>query len=285
MPTWNDRTLPHPLLAPWTSDYGDRIFKASVPNAVLNNGKQVTLTIKCHLTSHALRELISKGDAQYILLMTCNDTFSRDIHYPDQEDMFVLPLEAGDYRRQMELIPYIVAVRKIDGFISDEHAEEFRYIKPQGFDIFPASILAVGNKSVISLEEGGSVHSVIDLVADRKIEKGSFNVYLENNRIEIRVSERDKKYIEALRKSGPNTTEREVLFPSIYLHAVIEALRNLRYHKEANKQWTRTMIQALERHDIPLDDEELDSNALKHAQSLMKQPVGRLLTAFTSRDM
>ena len=285
MPTWNDRILPHPLLAPWTDDYGDATFTASVPDAVLNNGRQISLNVKFHLTSQVLRRLIDKHEAQYVLLITCPETFSRDIFHPDQEDEFVLPLEASGYSRALELTPYIVAVCKIGGFIADEHAEEFRHIKPHGFDISPGSILSVGESFRIALEDGGSAYSVIDLVADRQIENGVFTVYLENNRIEIRVSERDKKYIEALRKSGLNSIEREVLFPSIYLHAVIEALRNLRDYKDTNKQWARTMIQALERHDISADDEELEFYALKHAQSLMEGPVGRLLTAFTNRDM
>ena len=279
MTTWNDRVLPHPLLAPWTDDYGDTVFKASVPNAVLNNGKRINLTVKCHLTSQALRDSIEKRDAQYVLLITCRETFSRDILYPDQEDEFILTLEAGNYDRELTLTPYIVAVRKIDGFTSGEHAEEFRYIRPQGFDISQGSFLAVGESKRIALQDSDSVHSVIDLVRNPQVDPGSFIVDLDNNRIEIHVRETDKKYIEALRKSELNTTQRQVLFPSIYLHAVVEALRNLQHDKDTDRQWVRTMTRVLEQNGIPIDD-ELESNALKHAQKLMEQPVGRLLKAF-----
>lgn len=280
MTTWNDRVLPHPLLAPWTDDYGDYRFRASVPDAVLNNGKKINLTVKCHLTSQALRDLIEKGDAQYVVLITCRETFRRDIFYPDQEDEFVLLLEASDYDRELTLTPYIVAIRKVDGFTSDEHAEEFRYIRPQGFDISRGSFLAVGESARIALQDNDSVHSVIDLVPNHQVDEGSFVVHLDDNRIQIHVTETDKKYIEALRQSELNTVQRQVLFPSIYLHAIVEAIRNLQHHKDTDRQWVRTMIRVLEQHDISIDYDELEIHALKHAQKLMERPVGRLLRAF-----
>ena len=69
MTTWNDRLLPHPLLAPWNDDYTDATFTAQVPHAVLNNGKQINLTIKYHLTSQALRALVEEGKARYVGLV------------------------------------------------------------------------------------------------------------------------------------------------------------------------------------------------------------------------
>ena len=50
-----------PCWAPWTDDYTDAIFVANVPHAVLNNGEQITLTIKYHCTSQILRELVTNG--------------------------------------------------------------------------------------------------------------------------------------------------------------------------------------------------------------------------------
>ena len=59
MTIWNDRLLPYPLLAPWTDDYGEAVFLASVPHAVINNGVSINVTIKYHLTSPTLQELVA----------------------------------------------------------------------------------------------------------------------------------------------------------------------------------------------------------------------------------
>ena len=85
MTTWNDRLLPHPLLAPWNDDYTDAAFTAQVPHAVLNNGQQINLTVKYHLTSPALRGLLAEGKARYVGLIACAKTFNRNSYATDQE--------------------------------------------------------------------------------------------------------------------------------------------------------------------------------------------------------
>ena len=281
MTMWNDRVLPHPLLAPWTDDYGDAEFIVTVPHAVLNNGKQINLTIKYHLTSQLLQQSVSKGVAQYVGLLTCSKTFSRDTFVSDQADD-VQVLEAGNYANEIQLTPYVIATQHIEGFTSNELAEEFREIKPDGFSIPRGSILAVGDSTTITLEEGGSPYSVIDLVPDSTVENGSFVVDLDDNRIKIYVNPEDKKRIEAFRKRGEGSREMAVLFPALYLHAVTEALRGL--EENPDRHWAQTMRAALERQGITDDQEGLKSRALRHAQKLMEMPMGTLLTAFGSGE-
>ena len=282
MTMWNDRLLPHPLLAPWTDDYGDATFVATVPHAVENNGRQINLTIKYHLTASPLRELISRGQAQYVGLLTCSNTFSRNTYATSQEDDLQI-LEAGHYAGELKLTPYIVTLERIPGFISGELAEEIREIKPEGFNIPPGSIMAVGESTIITLEEGGSPHSVIDLVSDQGIDQGSLKVDLDDRRIKIHLAAADKERIENLRGQESRRVEiMATLFSAIYLHAVTEALRNLPEH--ADRDWAYTMRQALDRNNISVNDEELTANPLIYAQTLMAKPIGTFLTAFGSGE-
>ena len=122
------------MLAPWTDDYPEATFTAQVPHAVINNGKQINLTIKYHLTSQALRELISKGKAHYVGLVACTKTFSRK-SYPCEHEDDLRILDAQDYSEELRLTPYVVAKHSIEGFASAELAEEITQIKPGGFDI------------------------------------------------------------------------------------------------------------------------------------------------------
>lgn len=282
MTTWNPRHLPYPVLAPWNDDYGDKTFGAIVPQAVLSNGAEISFTIKYNLTSRYIRELIAEGKAKYVALVTCSKTSSRNAYVTNQnQDEDVHVLNASDYSEEFRLFPYVVAMSQINGFISDEHAEEFKQFKPDGFDIAPASILAVGQGSRIVLE-AGSPYSVIDLVNDPKVENGMFKVDLEQQRIKIHVSPKDKKQIEALRDKGRHSAEMSTLFPAIYLHAITEALRNLSEHTDAG--WAFTIKQSLEERNIVADDEELKNNTLTYAQQLLENPVGTLLTAFVNKE-
>ena len=284
MTTWNSRQLPYPLLAPWTDDYGDKEFGAVVPQAVLNDGKEISLTIKYRLTSQYLLDLISAGKAHYLALVSCSKTSMR-FAYSSTQDEDVQVLDASDYSESIELRPYIAAIENIDGFDSDEHASEFGYFKPGGFDIPPASILAVGDPSRVTLEEGVSPNSVVDLVSNSKVGDGEFKVDLTQPRIKVYVSPNDKNRIEAIRDRDKEMTgvEMATLFPSIYLHVITEALRNLSEHPEA--RWVDTMRQSLAKNNIEVDDEELKNDALSHAQTLMEKPVGMLLDAFDREEV
>ena len=281
MTTWNDRLLPHPLLAPWNDDYTDATFTAQVPHAVLNNGKQINLTVKYHLTSQALCGLVNEGKAQYVGLIACAKTFSRNSYATDQEDELYI-LDAADYADELKLTPYVVATQAVVGFTAPEHNEEIRQLKPDGFDIPAGSILAVGNSTDVTLQEGGSPYSIVDLVADPNVDVGTFKVELDDNRLKVHMAPPDKSRTEALRIHGQNSREMAILFPSIYLHAITEAVRNLTEHSE--RRWAQTIQKALERNGINVDDDELQINALTYAQTLMEKPVGTLMTALDREE-
>lgn len=281
MTTWNDRLLPHPLLAPWNDDYTDATFGAKVPHAVLNNGDHINLTVKYHLTSQGLRGLIADSKAQYVGLIACAKTFNRNSYATYHEDELYI-LDAADYADELKLTPYVVAVQPIQGFIAPEHNDEIRQLKPDGFDIPAGSILAVGNSTDVTLEEGGSPDSVIDLVAHPNIEVGTFKVELDDNRIKVHMAPPDKSRTEALRMHGQNSREMAILFPSIYLHAITEALRSLPDYPD--RRWAQTIRKALERNGIDVDEDELQTNALIYAQTLMEKPVGTLMTALDREE-
>ena len=81
---------------------------------------------------------------------------------------------------------------------------------------------------------------------------------------------------------GQNSREMAILFPSIYLHAITEALRNM--HRHADRRWAQTMQKALERYGVDVDEDELQINALTYAQTLMEKPVGTLMTALDREE-
>ena len=279
MTTWHQRMLPYPLLAPWTEDYEGCAFGVDVPEAVLNNGREVRVGLVFRLGSETLRGLIERDDARYAVEVSCPRTFVRSTHQAFEQDELVL--EAGDYADEILLTPYIVSTRVLEEFRSPEHASEWRYHRPDGFSVPIAGILAVGNSTRIILEDSG-VTSVIDLVANSNVPDGTFNIQLDDERIKIHVPLAEKEKIEAVRTRRGSSVEFAALFPGLYLHAVAEGLRNLSEHQT---RWAFTIRNALESAGHgDVDAELLRNDALRYAQELMKQPVGTFLAAAMSAD-
>lgn len=280
MTTWYQRMLPYPLLAPWTEDYERSSFGVDVPEAVLNNGREVRVRLVFRLYSDTLRGLIEAGNAGYVVEVSCPRTFVRGTHPASEQDELVL--EAGDYDEEVLLTPYIAATKVLEGFASPEHALEWRSHKPDGFSVPVAGILAVGNSTRIILKDS-SVSSVIDLVANSSVPEGTFSVQLDEDHIKIHVPVVEKERIEAVRKRRGSSVEFAALFPALYLHAIGEGIRNLADHEQT--RWSFTVRNALDRAGHGnVDAELLSSDALRYAQELMDQPVGNFLAAAMSSD-
>ena len=278
---WNKRYIPYPLLASWTDDYVDgNSFSVSIPHSTRDNRDNLNLTIVYELSSNFLKELIDSGQAKFLSIIECNQTFKRISFSPsrsESEDIIVEPF--CDFSDSLLLTPYIVSTCILDGFLSDEHVDEIRNLNPRGFQVAAWSMLARGNEHQINLAENSNPNSVIDLVGSQRVEDGEFSIDLNENRIKIYVSHNDYQLIEIFRNNKMAIEpERASLVPSLYMYAVVDALRNLLENED--KVWHATMRYALVENKIEVDDEELRENALRYAQILMANPLGKMLSSF-----
>ena len=282
MSTWNQRLLPHPLLASWSDDYPGKTFETLVPHAVLNNGKQISFTVKHHLTSTYLASFIEGGCAEYVTILTCPRTAYRKAFRTNQtDDVYVV--SAGDYSREAVLETFVVAAEDREDFISSEHAEEFSRFRPDGFSVSCGAILAAATPKRIELEEGGSPFSIVDLVSTPAIDqRGLFSLDYGEERIKIYVSPEDKARIEAIRRRGPTSVKRATLFPALYLHAIVEALRVLDSYPDS--RWAYTITAALTKQGLSCDPEETRENAIEYGQRIMERPIELFLTALLGTE-
>ena len=88
--------------------------------------------------------------------------------------------------------------------------------------------------------------------------------------------------MDAYRSRGAYSAELVSLVSGVYLHAVTEAIRAL--PEQSTKKWHKTIRWALHKHGIQDEDERLKHQAWRHAQTIMGNPLGNLLTVFTKRD-
>ncbi len=281
MANWNQRLMPYPLLAPWLNDYENADFGIDFPNSpVLSAKSQISLTLRVRNSSPTLIKLVNRKKAQYVVLVSCEDTFMSDTHEIADEDALVL--DAREYAEDILLRPYLVTTEPLDGFAAPEHAEEWKLHKPEGFNIPRAGMLAVGDGQQVSLGSDNP-ESVIDLVANSLISDESFQVELGDQHIKIYLSPAAKKRVEVIRASRATNPGFKALFPGLYLHAISEALRQIPEY--ADSRWARTMRRALNKSGYgDIDDETLIENPLKYAQALMRNPLGDFLAAMVSAD-
>ena len=87
--------------------------------AVLNNGREVSVRLMFRLYSDTLRGPIEKEDARYAVEVSCPRTFVRGTHPALEQDELVL--EAGDYDEEILLTPYIDAINAISAFSFATH--------------------------------------------------------------------------------------------------------------------------------------------------------------------
>ena len=282
MPGWNSRQMPHPLLAPWTDDYDeDSGFAAAVPDAVLTASGTINIHIQYHLASPTLADLIDQSKATYAALIACAHTFTRQA-FPTTYQEQHLALPASDYVDTLLITPHVCSTTTIDNFRSPEHSREYAIIRPTGFRISPATILAIGDTTAITLETNGNPYSVIDLVADDRTSAGKFEVTLDQDRIKIHLSPKDQMAIDRYRSKGAYSPEFVSLFSGVYLHSVTEAIRNL--PEQPSKKWHKTIRWSLQKHGIDDSGEQMKEDALKHAQTIMGNPIGQLLNVFSKRE-
>ena len=141
----------------------------------------------------------------------------------------------------------------------------------------------MGNVVRITIEETG-INSVIDLVANSQVDDGIFQIELDGERIKIHVAPNDKERIESLRQQrGRNETGFSGLYPSLYLSAVSEGLRQLNDHQNAS--WAFTMRLALEKCGLGgVSADLIAEQSLVYAQHILEQPMSGFLDAATSRE-
>ena len=283
MMRWNSRLLPYPLLARWTDDYGERDFSVKL-TGTLTSKRRINLGIEFQNGSEFLRNLVDEGKAQYSLVITCPATAARKVvASPFSDRMDAVELDADDYLNELSSIPYIVSTEELRGFISPEHACEFRDALPGGFTIPAGGILGAGVVVRTPLDPESNAASVIDLVADGNVPDGQMIVDLESQRIKIALSRQDKARVEALRQKSPHSREMTMLFSSLYLPAVVEAVRNLP-NSSADYRWTTVLRSALAKHGIDSESDSLADDAFVHAQKLLESPIGKALIAHSDTE-
>ena len=281
-PAWNNRNFPYPVLSPVNDDYQPGIeFRVELPAEAETNGKTIRLEIAYHNTSGTLNNLIIQGQAHYCLLIECTATKHRT-KCTGQKKHQIHQIPAMDYAGSFTATPYITATAPLTGFSSPEHNPEYAEVKPDGFNIPMAAILAVSHVQQINLTPVGSPYSIIDIVTDEKMTAADPPlVETEHDRIRIRINLERKIQIEAIRqhRNNPHHPHMRGLFSSLYMPAIATGISHL---SGSTNSWSHSLRLMLAKKGIDLDKAMEDP--VYYAQRLMEDPTGQFIQTFDREE-
>jgi len=237
-----------------------------------SNEGVVTADISYRVSSSELIEQIKNGNAKFVSIVSCRETYFRDVITSDIKQV-VKNFDVGNMRGEVKVDSYIIAIKKIPSFSSPDINSEFGR---DSFAFTPGDVLAQDETAVFYIDRDlfKPVTSVFDLVKNPEYSEGEWRINLDDDHIQIVVSTAMKESIDNARN---NTAMKVILLNSIYFSAAVHAIQRLKEFGSdyEEKKWGRVFYRQI--HNNGLDLATGDAYIL--AQRLMKYPL-KVLNAY-----
>lgn len=260
--------LPHPIIRPEGFDYGDHHFSMNIEQAMYTPDGKIHLELSHDLSSSTINNLIKEKKAKFFVLLKCTKTYQRFV-YSSIDICMSLDLSLSDFASALNVIPYVATVEEIPSFHSNEHDDEIKKLIPDGFNLPVGAILAVGHSHEITIDSIDKIQAAIKIVQGDELPVGHCAIDTESDFITIRMHPKIKHDILDIRKNSPG-----ILYPSIYMIAIEHAILDM--EENSDRKWARALRETLEKHNIEIDN-NLKNNALEHAQTILRQPLNRII--------
>lgn len=271
-----NKAFPYPVLRPHCDDYVDVEFQTTVEFTIEAN--KISANISYILSAEEILEQIKEGNAKYVSIVSCRDTYLRRVLVSESTQIDA-DFDVGSLRGEVRVDPYVVAVKDISNFKSQDINPEF---EKDNFSFSPGDVLAQDETQVFYIDRDlfKPVTTVFELVKNDSLSKGEWRVGFEEDHVQIEVSPHMKEKIDTARNNKANQV---ILLNSLYFGAVVQALQKLKDDGSSfeEKRWARVITGQLINNswDITSHDPYI------LAQWLMKSPLILLDTyVFKSGD-
>lgn len=269
------KAFPYPVLRPESDDYKDGEFQASVEFVIDNDN--IKVSIGYALSAEEITSEISKGNAEYVCMISCRDTyFQRVISTPEKK--IEANFDIGAMRGEVRVNPYVVVKKAIASFVALDINPEFG---PGPFQFAEGDVMAQDEAQVFYIDRDlfKPITSVFELVKKDDQSDGLWTVFFEEDHVQIEVSPKMKEAIDAARNDHK---KRVVLLNSIYFAAVMQAIQKLKDSNENydGKKWADVIRQQAHNKGINLEGHD----AYYIAEQLMQQPI-KLLDAYVFKGV
>lgn len=267
------KTFPHPVLRPFSDDYVSSEIQAAIEKFELGTEPD-TVSIKCRFncSSSDLNDLVESGRACYAMMISCRDTFYREIVTNNLPELCFATF-TGNLRGEVRIDTYIIACVDIHGFSSSDFNPEYG---DENFSVRNGDVLAQDETKVYYIERESfkPVTSSFELVVDDSLGIGEWAIGLGGDKVQIRMHSEMKQTVDKAR----NVSEaKAVLLNSVYFATVIHAVQAIK-DKSVNEdaRWVRGFNQQIANtgSNIEADD------AYIIAQRLLQKPLNKLKKMF-----
>lgn len=265
----------HPVLSPSTDDYGDRIFDISLDIEEAPDVGEVVVKGRYELDDAEVENLLRSKLAISGVIVESLETYFQ-IFVPISGSSFTLEFTGGELRGRVAIQAVVAAatddVPLRSPYISSEYPPHTQQLKAG--DVVAASSIhwfEAGQDKLLPME------SIFRLVASDDVEDGVFQIGLDSEAILIEVNRKLYDTIYGIRGSSM----RDILLPSLFLPAVMNALDAMRTPGSEGLRWYRVIEARCSNEGILLDH---NTDLSLAAQCLLRGPLGVLSNLFIEED-
>jgi hypothetical protein len=261
------KAFPYPVLRPYSDDYIDIDFQTNVEPQVVENS--ITFDISYALSSPEIEKIVKDGQAEFISIVSCRDTYSRKIIITHEKSV-IETFDAKDFRGEVRIDSYIVVKNTVEDFKSPDLNPEFGN---GNINFSTGEVMAQDETQVFYIDRDlfKPVTSVFELVIKHDQPHGKWTIGYEEEHIQIELSQSMKESVDNARNSRNN---KAILLNSIYFSAVVQAIQKLKDNAEdyKDKKWAKVIL--MQAHNKGYDLENQD--AYLTGQELMMYPLSIL---------
>lgn len=278
-------SAPHPVLQNNLDDYRPAFSFRTYQVGPISQPAPLQYSLELHhrLTCPSLQAVLASGQASLITRTNCVLTRTRLTHRapPGPPDRQIILLDISTHQGQVHHQSFIVSDEEGLYLANDDWSPAVRAVFPDGTLLHQGSILAVSERGTAFTDDASKPVSLIDLEAYPSLRRNQFRVSLNEDRIKILLHPADFAAVQKLRSSPASATP---LYPSLYLHAVHQAVLGLKDDHHHHLRWQQVISKLIEESRPGLDPDQLTELSLDIAQELIDHPLSQILPPDTEEE-
>lgn len=274
----NRRLFTYPVLAEERNDYKTCRFTAElgISSDVASN---IVFNFNFSTDCAEIKNLIIKGDAEYLFHLECPATIYREVFRSSIEN-FSCKIPRDRVKKEINCVGMIMLRRDIKNFQCADWNEDFGGIN---FNLPKGSVLAYKNLPTLKVNEDAHIFknvASIFSIYKRIVEDKPFEIDLEQDKIKIGLSAKD--YL-LYRRHCSNPKMQPILNAMIILPALVYVFEELKADDDfeiyGRKAWFLSLKAAYRRKKINFVEHILkdENTSIKLAQEVMNLPLTKAL--------
>lgn len=264
----NDMNFPHPVLANWRDDHKNGLFGAEITYQEDRASDRISIVCDLKISNPEIETLLQQGRAAIGIFALCVATGMREL-IPLITGKKLHSFSSGALLGTVNLRPLVWTVQEIPNWEPADIHEEF----PTSFYLRTGDILAMGEE--LQIEIGNlplpNLETIFSIEVREDLEKGEFEVNLDNEKITVLAGRDTYDLVERMRKYKPLPA---VAMNALYVPVLMEVLSILRAEKGTSqyngKRWVGAFVERCEKLEVSYVDET--SSLISDACKLLAMP-------------